>query len=207
MANPEQGRYFVIEGGDGTGKSTQLDLAIQHLEGLGQDVERLREPGGTPIGDAIRQILKSKEFGREPETDVDLFTACRREIVAQVLGPMMLKGRTAVSDRNWFSTVAYQGFGKGVDIDYVLKRSEEAMGQYFMPSGVVIIDIPVEVASKRKTKQGDNTNDHFENLGFDFQQRVRDGYLWLADRYDVPLLDGAKPVEEVHRDIIQHFDA
>jgi len=197
----QRGKYIVIEGTDGSGTTSQKDKLKQSLLDAGQEVIDVAEPGGTPIGDALRLIIKDGSLMRSPETDLDLFTACRRELAQQVIKPALAKGISVLSDRNWFSTIAYQGYGEGMDVSAIVERTRIALGQCFIPDITFIIDVPVEVSEERMKLRNSGANDYFEQKGREFFEKVRQGYLWVSDEYQLPVIDGTKSIEEVHSDI------
>ncbi len=192
---------MVVEGLDGSGKTTQKDLLLEKLHSLNKDVVDLIEPGGTPLGKQLRSLLLDSEIVKQPESELDLFTVARRELVHQILRPSLEAGKIVISDRNWFSTVAYQGFGRKLALEKIITRSEEAMGQYFMPDIAVILDVPLDVASERIKLAGKKA-DWFEKLGEEFFAKVKEGYAWLAQEYNVLLIDGVRPKEAIHADIL-----
>lgn len=192
------GKYIVIEGTDGAGTTTQKDILKQALIIQGQRTIAVAEPGGTAIGDQLRLIIKNGSLDRSPDTNMDLFAICRRELAEQVIGPNISSGINVVSDRNWFSTVAYQGFGEGLETSEITERMQKVLGKYFLPDIVMIIDVPVEVSEARIKNRGIEVNDTFEQKGRTFFEKVREGYLWLAAKYDIPIIDGTMVPEDVH---------
>ncbi len=195
----ERGTYYVFEGIDGSGKTTQFKLFSQSERDQRQLIE-IREPGSTPAGELMREILLYGEVELTPESEVDLFTVARRELAQRIIEPSILQGIDVVSDRNWFSTLAFQGFGRNTSVDYIISRSQSAMGDYFIPDKTVIIDVPANVARERL----DPTNsaaDRFERESLDFTERVVGGYHWLAKEFDIPLIDGNQPISAVEADI------
>jgi len=197
MTERVDGKYLVLEGCDGVGKTTQSRLFANSLPD-GNEVLMLAEPGGTPVGAAIRQLILNPDIEKLPETELDLFFIARHELVERVLDPAIKRGAYVVGDRNWFSSVAYQGFGRQMDVQSILEKSRRAMGDYFMPTGAVIIDIPPEVAEERLRGRGVD-KDWFENEHRGFFDRVRQGYQWIAEQYDIDVIDGSGSPEDVAR--------
>lgn len=198
----QPGDYIVIEGTDGAGKTTQRDILAQHFANQ-FEVVVISEPGGTPIGDEIRRVIKDGELARTAESNFDMFTICRREIARQVLPALAVRDCVAISDRNWFSSVAYQGFGEGLDVDKLLERSEEALGEYFRPSHAVILDLPPHAIRNRLLLRRGVDNDYFDSKGIDFFDRVSKGYSWLAKEYDIPVINATQSVDDVHAEILE----
>ena len=195
MSEAANGKYLVIEGSDGSGKTTQAKRLIEALTANGVSSKELIEPGGTPIGRLLRGIILDPELQKQPESEFDLFTVSRRELARQVIQPEVSNGTTVVCDRNWFSSVAYQGFGWGLDVRMIIERTKQAMGDYFMPDGVVILEVPLDVAEERISNR--TKADWFEKQGREFFEKVRQGYQWLAEHFDITVVDGTPSVDEV----------
>lgn len=197
--SPGGGLFFVIEGGEGSGKSVQAALLADRLRSLGRSVLLTREPGGTTVGEAIREILLHHPLTAMAE--LFLFAADRAEHVAIAIAPALDEGKIVICDRFAGSTVAYQGFGMGVDREVIGHINDWATGPR-KPDLSIILDVPVEVGLARIGSTG-RPNDCIEKRDRDFHERVRDGFLWLADRYPVnfAVVDGTPPSEDVHRAI------
>ena len=171
------GTFIVFEGGEGAGKSTQASLLYDRLRDEGFNCVMTREPGGTPLGEAVRQWLK-KRPGLTPLSELLLFTAARAQSVEQVIGPAMNAGKILVCDRFAASTVAYQGYGRGLDMGLIdLLNAESTRG--IKPDLTVLLDMPIDKGLGRK---GSRELDTFESEANEFHQRVRDGYLAQASR-------------------------
>jgi dTMP kinase len=192
------GLFITFEGGEGSGKSTQADLLAQRLEGAGQRVLRLREPGGTPLGEELRQLLLHRQTAISPAAELLLFLAARAELVQSVLQPALAEEAIVICDRFSDSTFAYQGYGRGLDLAE-LRRVNAFATDRLVPDLTVLLDLPV--AAGRARKQRDE--DAFQREDDAFHERVRQGYLELArqdpDRWLV--LDAILPVEELARAI------
>ena len=205
MTKNKRGKYIVFEGLDASGKSTQCQLLLEYLTNNGIKFGAYSEPGGSPIGDKIRQILKDGTLARQPQSNLDLFTICRRELVIQNIIPAVNRGINIIVDRNWWSSVAYQGFGEGMDSKIIIAKTKDALGDYFMPDAVVLIDVPVSVVHERLDLRGGKSDDYFEQKGGQFFEKVRDGYLWLAKKYGVPIIDGNQSREAVFKDVLEYL--
>lgn len=208
------GKYYVLEGVDYSGKSTQSRLWAEYLIARGRGVVEVYEPGSTPAGELMREILLHGAVELEPESEVDLFTVARRELVRRVIDPNIRSGLDVVSDRNWYSTIAFQGFGRigfhgysqEASIDYIVARSADAMGNYFRPDNAAVVDVSLDIVERRRGLAGSAVaSDRFEREESEFQERVIKGYRWLAKEFDIPLIDGNQPVSAVHADIIKAF--
>ncbi len=203
------GLFITFEGPEGSGKSTQARLLANWLAEQGMNVLFTREPGGTSIGDHIRQILLSPDHtDLIPEAEVLLFSASRAQLVRQVILPLLEKGGIVVCDRYADSTYAYQGYGRGLDMD-ILRRITHFATRGLVPDLTFLIDIPVEEGLRRK-KQGMGEDDwnRLEAEEIAYHERVRWGYLELAAQEPARwvVLDGLQPVEELQKHIQEHVN-
>ncbi len=195
------GIFITLEGPDGAGKSTQQTLLVERIRALGRDVVSTREPGGTVLGERVRDILMDKAADHDAIIDALLFNAARRAQVREVIRPALDRGAVVVCDRFNDSTLAYQGFGGGAPLD-VLSRIGEIATDGTRPSRTVLLDVSVADGLGRKHDGPEEGLTRFEtHSGFDaaFHERVRNGYLLLAeadsDRWRV--VDAARGADEV----------
>ncbi len=203
------GRFITLEGGEGTGKSTQAARLIDALGRAGIDAMATREPGGAPGAEEIRALLVRGEVARwEPITEALLHTAARVEHLQKTVRPALAAGRWVVSDRFADSTTAYQGYGHGVEREALERLYQLAVGD-FRPDLTVILDLDVDEGLKRATAGdgGPGGEDRYERMDRDFHRRLRDGFLEIAagepDRCAV--VDAAADVDTVAariRDIV-----
>lgn len=199
---PRQGRFIVLEGPDGAGKSAQATLLAERLAGRGYVVTFTREPGGTRLGEQVRQVLLDpSDVARGPIADALLFNAARSQLVAEVIRPALERGDIVICDRYATSTMAYQGYGSGVDRDVLAAIQTWATGG-LQPDLVVVIDVPVEVGLARRDAGRAEELTRFEDgerHDLAFHQRVRAGYHEMAaadpDRWAI--IDGSGSLEEV----------
>lgn len=192
--------FIVFEGGDGSGKSTQARSLLRRLRKRGVKVLRTREPGGTPLGRALRRLLKSGE-SMVPISELMLFEAARAQLVLQVIRPFLDQGGVVIADRFTSSTVAYQGYGRGLDRELIERLNREATGG-LEPDLTVLLDLPVETALARKEgEHGAGSDDTFDHAPVDFHRKIRRGYRALAasDPEGWLVLDGQRPAEELSR--------
>ncbi|MCH8171397.1 MAG: dTMP kinase [Bacteroidetes bacterium] len=195
--------FITFEGIDFCGKSTQIELLKKHFISENKKVEIIREPGGTAISEKIRELLLSKihkEMFMEPE--IFLFSASRAQLVREKIQPLLDEGYYVLSDRFHDSTTAYQGYGRGVDLDTVNKINYLAIDGT-LPDLTFIIDIPVEVAESRKMEKEEGQLDRLEILDNEFFNRVREGYLTMdrqEERFKV--IDGVLSIESISEKII-----
>jgi dTMP kinase len=196
---PLRGWFITIEGPEGAGKTTQAATLAKQLEDAGHDVQVTREPGGTWLGERLREVLLARTGSTaptDPVTDALLFNAARRQLVSEVIRPALDAGRSIVCVRFADSTLAYQGFGAGIGLDR-LRVLEAAATDGLKPDLTILLDLPVEEGLARKAP-GDVTRFEAE-FDLAFHRRVRDGFLALAaaepGRFAV--VDATRPVGAV----------
>lgn len=181
---------ITLEGIEGSGKSTLIASLADDLRAAGTDVLVTHEPGGTPLGDALRKIFLHSDLHIEPIAEAFLVNAARAELVAQVIVPALRAGSVVLCDRFFDSTVAYQGYGRGLDIEMLLRLSLAAT-QSVAPDLTFLVDIPAEVSRARLAARGAGERDRIERTLDGFHERVRAGYLELAARFSrMVVLDG-----------------
>jgi dTMP kinase len=205
-------RFVTFEGSEGCGKTTQIRLATAWIEERGIPVLATAEPGGTPLGRKIRKILLNRgpcAIGAEAE--LLLFAAARAQHVRETILPALARGQWVLCDRFTDATLAYQGFGRGLDAGFI--RSLNAFSALSLtPDRTLLFDLPVETGLARAKKRTDDirpeaAEDRFEQEEQAFHRRIRDGYLTLAaqepDRF--ALIDGAADVGTVHREVCRQL--
>lgn len=198
----EKGRFITFEGPEGCGKTTQVQLLTAFLGRQGIVTVSPREPGGTPAGEAIRNVLQHDNVGEDlsPEAEALLFGASRAILVRDLIIPALEMGKWVVCDRFSDSTVAYQGYGRECDVEKMILLNSFAT-RSVTPDLTILLDIEIDKGFKRiETRNG---LDRMERASRDFHQRVRKGYLELADRFRdrFMVLDGSLPVDEVEKNI------
>jgi len=200
--------FITVEGGEGGGKSTQVRLLAQSFERAGIEVDLSREPGGAPGAEDIRNLLVTGATERwQPMSEVLLHFAARVEHVTHTLKPALVAGRWAISDRFADSTVAYQGYGHGLDLQFLKQLYHMTLGE-FRPDLTLIIDLPVEVGLARAKARFDS-EDRYERMDVDFHQRLRDGFLSIArsEPNRCRLIDASRSIEDVQRQILEHVNS
>jgi len=199
--------FVTLEGPDGGGKSTQARQLVDYLQGRGLNVLLTREPGGTPIGDQIRRTLMDLgNTGMNPRTEILLFSASRAQIVHQVIRPHLESGGIVVCDRFYDSTLAYQGYGHGLDLQALQTITAFATGG-LRPDLTLLLDLPAEDGLRRR-KRGGQWN-RLDAYDLAFHQRVRQGYFALAaaEPKRWVRLDATQPVDAVQAEMRQAVDA
>jgi len=192
--------FIVFEGGDGSGKSTQARSLLRRMHRRGVKALRTHEPGGTPLGQYLRRLLKSGD-AMTPMSELMLFEAARAQLVDTVIKPFLDQGGVVIADRFTSSTMAYQGYGRGLDRELIERLNREAAGG-LEPDLTVLLDLPVETALARKGK-GKGNRDNFDGAPVDFHRKIRRGYTALAaaDPGGWLVLDGQRPPEDLGREI------
>jgi len=201
-----QGFFITFEGIEGCGKSTQVTLLAQALQTKGYEVVTTREPGGTPIGQTLRQILlHSTETPLAQGTEVLLMLADRAQHIQEVIAPGLRDGKIVISDRFVDSTTAYQGYGREIDHSLLTRLNAFACDGY-LPSLTIVLDLPVaEGLSRASKRRGSSTIiDHFEAESLAFHERVREGFLAVAraEPQRVQVLNGQQLIEALHQEIL-----
>ncbi len=197
----ERGRLIALEGPDGSGKTTQIELLEKHLKQSGHEVVRTREPGGTVISEKIREIiLDNDNSNMSYMCEALLYAASRAQLVNEVIKPALKSGKIVICDRCVYSSMVYQGIGRGLGIETIRGINEAALNG-LEADLIFMITIPYEEGLKRKEKQ--RTLDRLENGGNEFHKKVFEGYLDICKRYDkIEVIDGNRNVHEIHKDII-----
>ena len=194
--------YIVIEGQDGTGKSTQVGLLRDYFEGQGLKVATMDEPDGDlPQAHELHDMILTRGYGLEALTNVLLFTAARVELWRKMAEPVLREGGVVISARNWWSTLAYQGYGEGVSRAKIIRLTKEMLpARYVKPDVGVILTVADEVRAARQVERG-KAVETFEAKPSEFQQKVNRAYVSIAREFGVPVVDAAGTIEEVFDEI------
>jgi dTMP kinase len=190
--------FISLDGLDGTGKSTQCRLLAEWLRKQGQEVVECADPGGTAVGDAIRDLLLNRRHDMSLPCEALLFMASRAQLTAEVIRPALAAGRTVLADRYLLANVVYQGHGGGLDPDRLWEIGQLATGG-LLPDLTFVLDLPVDVALSRRTGPADRV----ESRDLAYHTRVRDGFLAEARRHPdiIQVVDAAQPIQKVHEQI------
>lgn len=203
MKNRFSGKFIVIDGPDGCGKTTQTKLLVDWLQKHGVAVETFREPGGTAIGEKIRQILLNPEhIAMTTAAEVMLYMAARVQLWQEKIAPALKQNKGVILDRWLSSTCAYQGYAGGFGSDKVIKIAEDCITKPW-PDLTIILDVDLETAAKRLKKD----LDRMEQKGDSYHKKVREGFLKLAKgRMNFVVIDAADDVEIIHKQIINTIE-
>ena len=204
------GLFITFEGGEGCGKSTQIAALKARLEDMGKTVVQTREPGGTALGESVRNLLQYDDAGQgmSPEAELLLFAASRAQHVRELIVPAIAEGQIVLCDRFLDSTTVYQGVARAIDSKKVDTVNQFAIGDT-MPDLTILIDLPPEIGLARVHARSDGKLDRMENEAIEFFQAVRQGYLDLAmsEPKRFLVLDGSQSVEELETQIWQKVEA
>ena len=192
--------YIVIEGQDGTGKSTQARLLKEYYEKQGKEVVVMDEPDGDlpqahDIHDLI--VVRGKDYNMEPMTNVLLFTAARYELWKKLAEPVLKNGGVVISARNWWSTLAYQGYGEGVSRSKIIKLTKDSLPKkYVNPDKGFILTVSDKIREERQGARG-KAKETFESKPDEFQQKVNHAYPKIAEEFGLKIIDASGTIEEV----------
>lgn len=197
--NMSKGLFITFEGADGCGKTTQINLLKDYLENKGKEVLLTREPGGKGLGEKVREILLNYDGVVSDRCESFLFLADRAQNVDVIVKPALEEGKIVLCDRHTDSTVAYQGYGRGLNLDEIHMLNNLATGGK-KPDITFVFDVDIETSMKRVG----NEKDRMESAGKEFFNKVRNGYLEIAksEPERVKVIDSTKSIEEVHQDVV-----
>ena len=200
----KNGLFITVEGVDGAGKSTAMEWLAEQISAQ-RTIVRTREPGGTALGERLRELLLHEKMDLETETL--LMFAARREHIAQVILPALARGDVVISDRFTDATFAYQGGGRGVGFDKVLILENWVQGE-LQPDFTLLFDVPLDIARARiaaRAAQTHETLDKFENESFEFFRRTRSAYLKRAEAAPqrIAIIDSTQSLDDVKKQISQ----
>jgi dTMP kinase len=201
--------FLVLDGVEGCGKSTQVRLLAERLRAEGTPVVLTHEPGGTPVGERVRQLLLDPAFPEmTPLTEVMLFCASRAQHCAEVILPALQEGKVVVCDRFASSTAVYQGFAGGLGLDTILRVNEVATGG-LEPDLLVVLDLDPAIGMRRKFGNEAASGDRIEEKSLAFHRKVREGFLEYARRFPgrAVVLNAGDTPEAIHAQLWQHVIA
>lgn len=195
--------YIVIEGQDGTGKSTQAELLKKHFEEQKKEVVMLEEPDGDlPQAHDLHDMILTRGYDLEPLTNVLLFTSARVELWKKIAEPVLKRGGIVISARNYWSTLAYQGYGEGVSRSKIIRITKDALPErYIHPDYGFILTVSDEVRLERQKGRGKAT-ETFEKKPNEFQQRVNAAYPKIAKEFNLEIIDAAPTIDEIFQTLL-----
>ena len=200
-----KGIFITLEGGDGAGKSTQIDNIKRYFEERGYDVLISREPGGTHIGEKLRDILLDRSNSEMDDvTEMLVYAASRAQHVSELIKPSLDEGKVVICDRYVDSSLAYQGYGR--ELGSIVKEVNDAATRGLMPDITFWLDLDPEEGRRRAGNEGELDRLEVENK--DFHSRVRDGFRAIceADPKRIKMIDASESVEEMKQRIYEHLD-
>ena len=197
-----KGLFITFEGADGCGKTTQIKLLDEYLRGKGYETLLTREPGSKGLGVKLREILLNYDGEVSPQCESFLFLADRAQHIDCIIKPALEKGVVVLCDRHTDSTVAYQGYGRGLDLEQIHSLNNIATGG-LKPDLTLVFDVDVETSQSRVGSE----KDRMEAAGIDFFERVRQGFLEIAksEPERVRVINSAQTIEEIHKQVIDEY--
>ncbi len=202
------GKFITFEGPEGAGKSTQIKLAAEAIEKNGVQCMLTREPGGTPLAEELRSIIKHYNGDEKisPETELLLIEAARSQHVKHKILPALAEGKCVLCDRFTDSSVAYQGYGRNMNVEDVQKLNEFAIAPLKI-NATILMNIDIEEGFKRTRVRynGKEVFDRFESQNLDFHRRLMSGFLQIAENepHRVAVIDASRSIEEIHRKVME----
>lgn len=197
----ERGKFIVIEGGDGAGKDTQIELLKKDFSG--EQFVYTREPGGTALGKVLREMVLHKSYGELPLlTEAFLFLADRAQHASEVVAPALTAGKTVIANRSWISMIAYQVYGRDQhDLKPVVEEAVQLIFRDCPLDLAIVLDVPTEVGIERQRATGKNF-DVMESIPMEARDRVRQGFLETSKNLpQAVVVDANRPIEEVYKDV------
>jgi dTMP kinase len=204
-------KFITLEGGEGSGKSTQAKLLFDYLKRHNINAILTREPGGSPGAELIRELLITGPIDRWSVTsEVLLLYAARVDHWQKIIQPSLESGKWVICDRFIDSTIAYQGYGKGIDIEFLQYVYKKVVGDFY-PDCTFIFDIPAKIglerAKKRMLETNTTTQERFESMGLEFHERVHKGFIEVAQKNQnrCKIIDAQKTPQDIHQEIIDYL--
>jgi dTMP kinase len=198
-----KGKFITIEGPDGAGKTTQAGKLVEYLKSKGKRVIATREPGGTALGEQLRKILLDPEGSPVSSAEALIYAACRAQLLEKMVIPALKEGFIVVCDRFVDSSLAYQGYARGIGINRILQLNKWVIGPYW-PDITILLDIDPAESLKRLT----GGKDRLESEALEFHQKVREGYMKVREMFPdrIKVIDASLPVKEVFERLVAELE-
>ena len=195
-----EGLFITFEGADGCGKTTQIELLDKYLREKGRETLLTREPGAKGLGIKLREILLNYDGEVSPQCESFLFLADRAQHVDCIIKPAIKEGKIVLCDRHTDSTVAYQGYGRGLDINEINMLNNIATGG-LKPDLTIVLDVDIETSMQRVGK----TKDRMESAGIEFFKRVRQGFMEISKKEPnrVKVINSSDTIENIHKQVVE----
>lgn len=198
-----KGLFITLEGGEGAGKSTLVRHLAEQMENKGRELVITREPGGSTLGEKVRELLLESQEPIDSRSELLLFLAARADHINRIIDPALALGRVVLCDRFTHSTLAYQGYGRGLNLDE-LKELCRFAAHDLKPDLTLFLDVPVAVGMERRERR--SAADRLEREEVVFHERVRSGFLDLAKSGDMEVIDASAAPEQVAKEAWEHIE-
>ena len=203
MNNTNKGKFIVLEGVEGVGKSTQAAILAEGLKRRGINAVVTREPGGAPLGEKLRELILDPAYDEDAVTELFMYSAARRVHLNEVVIPALESGTTVICDRFFYSTVAYQGYGRGLDVDFIRAVNRKTVSPLTVD---IALFLDLEPREGFRRKGGADCGDRLEREKMEFFDRVYVGFTEMADGGELKRIDARGNIEQIARAIMNEVE-